>query len=232
MHGRDLPYTHLMDEIRRKELGPFSHFLDGIWRNVTMVAGGAMAITTVCVAFWGELALYIVPAGILAMQVAGGVHGLRDWRRAERRKQVYDSPHCQAYLRAIEARARGVIASQRGTVWVVMDPDSLDHVSRVRVLSDREYKRYREQGIASGQQLDEVRIGRRSLGHTVVRDGREHFPRDVDFALIRTPVRGASGRIERWARESEDFGRGSRRGASRRAAGRSEASSPAVTGRS
>ncbi|MFG1478843.1 hypothetical protein V5F53_09260 [Xanthobacter sp. V4C-4] len=217
-----------MDEIRRKELGPFSHFLDGIWRNVIIVATGTLVISAVWVLVWGEFALYMIPASILLMQVASGIHGLRDWRRAERRKRLYDTPHCQAFLRSVEARARGVIASQRGTVWVVMDPDSLDHVSRVRVLSDREYQQYRQQGIASGQPLDEVRIGRRSLGHTVVREGREHFPRHVDFSLVRTPVRGASGRIERWAREGDEHGRGGRRGSQRRASGsgRSDAASP------
>lgn len=41
MQGRALPYAHLMDEIQKKELGPFSHFLDGIWRNFSFAAAGS-----------------------------------------------------------------------------------------------------------------------------------------------------------------------------------------------
>jgi len=206
-----------MDEIRKKELGPFSHFLDGIWRNFSAAAAGTLAIAGVWALAMGEFAVYMLPVSVLVTQLASGIHGLRDWRRAERRKRVYDSQTCQTYLRSVEERARGVVASQRGTVWVVMDPDSLDKVSQVRILSDREYQRFRAQVLTSGRTMDEVRIREAGVvGVTQVHEGREHFPRSVDLATGRATVRMPSGRIERWTKEGEEYARGLQRSTPRR----------------
>lgn len=211
MQGRALPYAHLMDEIRKKELGPFSHFLDGIWRNFSFAAAGALGIAGLWALVQGEFAVYMLPVSVLATQLASGVHGLRDWRRVLRQKRIYDSPRCQDYLRSVEERAHGVVASQRGTVWIVMDPESVDNVSQIRVMSDREYQQFRAQGIAAGRSLDEVRIKQTSLGLTQVREGREHAPRDVDLATGRFTLGVGSGRIERWTKEAEDYARGTQR---------------------
>ncbi len=221
MQNRAMPHAHLMDEIHQKELGPFSHFLDGIWRHFSAAAAGSLAIAGAWVVVQGEFAIYMLPASVLVTQFASGVYGLREWRRTERLKRLYDSPRCQDYLRSMEQRARGVVASQRGTVWVVMDPDSLDNVSQVRILSDREYQLFRAQGIAAGRSMDEVRIRNGSLGLTQVREGREHYPRSVDIDLERAPVRGPTGRIERWTKEGEEYARGLQRTAQRRTGGAS-----------
>ncbi|WP_454916108.1 hypothetical protein [Xanthobacter sediminis] len=206
-----------MDEIHKKELGPFSHFLDGIWRNFSVAAAGTLVIAGAWAAVMGEFAVYMLPISILVTQLASGAYGLREWRRAERWKRIYDTPRCQDYLRSVEDRARGVVASQRGTVWVVMDPDSLDKVSQVRILSDREYQRFRAQGMASGRPMDEVRIREGGVvGLTQVREGREHFPRSVDLVTGRTMVMRPSGRIERWTKEGEEHARGVQRGTQRR----------------
>lgn len=217
MQDQALPYAHLMDEIRKKELGPFSHFLDGIWRNFSAAAAGSLLIAGAWVAIQGEFAIYMLPATVLMTQFASGVQGLREWRRTERQKRLYDSPRCQEYLRTLEDRARGVVASQRGSVWVVMDPDSLDRVSQVRILSDREYQLFRAQGIAAGRTMDEVRIRNTVLGHTQVHEGREHAPRNVEIG--RTPMRGPTGRIERWTKEGEEYARGFQRNAQGRTNG-------------
>lgn len=231
MQAQALPYAHLMDEIRKKELGPFSHFLDGIWRNFSFAAAGSLAIAGGWALVQGEFAAYMLPVSVLATQVASGVQGLREWRRAQQQKRVYDSARCQEYLRGVENRAHGVVASQRGTVWIVMDPEDTDDVSPVRILSDREYQQFRLQGIAAGRSLDEVRIRRTTLGITQVREGREHAPRDVDLTTGRMASHGASGRIERWTKEGEDYARGMPRNPQRRGASGSmvEAGKPTGT---
>lgn len=218
MQNRILPYAHLMDEIQKKELGPFSHFLDGIWRHFSASAASTLAIAGLWALIEGGFAVYMMPVSVLVTQMASGLYGLRAWRDAERRKRIYDSNSCQDYLRALEQRARGVVASQRGSVWIVMDPDSLDNVSQIRVMSDREYQLFRAQGIASGRPLDEVRIRQGSLGLTQVRDGREHAPQEVDILTGRIKMRPSSGRIERWSKESEEYARGLQRAPQRRAA--------------
>lgn len=206
-----------MDEIRKKELGLFSHFLDGIWRNFSIAAAATLVIAGVWAGLMGQFAVYMLPLSVLTTQLASGVYGLRDWRRSERRKRIYDSARCQDYLRSVESRARGVVASQRGTVWVVMDPDSLDKVSQIRIMSDREYQKFRAQGMAAGRPMDEVRIRDGGVaGLTQVRDGREHYPRNIDLVTGRPMVVRSSGRIERWTKEGEEYARGLQRSTQRR----------------
>lgn len=200
MPSRTRPYAHLMDEIQKKEASPFHHVLDSVWRYLPFGSVGAASVSIAAIGFYGGVGLYTLPVGMLAAQVAAGAQGLRSWRLAERRKRLYETASCQAYLRDLEAQARGVVASQRGTVWVVTEPRHPEPASRVKILDEREYQRFRTEEIAAGTPLDEVRINSRSVARTVVREGREFVPQEIDFGQIAST---APGRIERWLRNGQ-----------------------------
>ncbi|WP_454916103.1 hypothetical protein [Xanthobacter sediminis] len=189
-----------MDEIQKKETGPFHHMLDSVWRYLPFGTAGAASVSAAALGIYGGVGLYTLPVSMLAVQVAAGAHGLRNWRLAERRKRLYDTAPCQAYLRDLEAQARGIVASQRGTVWVVTEPRHPEPTSRVKIFNEREYQHYRTHEVAAGTPLDEVRINSRSVARTVVREGREFVPQEIDFGDIAS---SAPGRIERWLRNGQ-----------------------------
>ncbi len=197
------PHAHLMAEISRKESGPLHHFLDAVWRLLPATAAGAVGVSVlVAVVLNGQLLLYALTSGLLTMQVASGAYGLHQWRMSERRKRLYDSARCQTYLRSLEARTRGIVASQRGTVWVVTDLNHHEATSRVRVMADPEYGRFRAQEIAAGRPIDEVRVhprrGDSTLRHSMARNGRELAAQDIDVSKDLL----ASDRIERWLKQA------------------------------
>lgn len=195
MPHRTQPLAHLMDDIQKKETGPLHHVLDSVWQCLPLGTAGAAGVSAALIGVLGGVGLYTLPVSMLAVQVAAGAHGLRNWRMAERRKRLYDTPPCQAYLRNLEAQARGIVASQRGTVWVVTEPHNPEPAARTRILDEREYQRYRTEEIAAGRPLDEVRIRSRSVARTVVREGREFVPQEVALDGISL---SAKGRIDRW----------------------------------
>lgn len=195
----DRPHAHLMVEIERKELGPLYHFLDGVWRHLPVTAAGAVGAAVIAAAaVSGQILLYTMAGSMLTLQVAAGARGLHQWHMAERRKRLYDGRRCQTYLRGLEARACGAVASQRGTVWIVTDYADDDPTYRVRILSEAEYSSFRAQEIASGRSLDEVRVSPRreapSIRHATTRRGRELTARDIDMSQDMS----TSGRIDRW----------------------------------
>lgn len=143
-------------EIARKELGFASRFLDGVWSNLGRT--GAMAVGIV--GSWGFLAggisPFMIPTALLAGAVpvtAGALAGGFDdaWK-----KRIHDGPECQALLARVRAQAAGIVASQRGSVWLVFGTGT----RKPRVMGDVEYARFRETWFAKGLPLDEVTIER------------------------------------------------------------------------
>ncbi|MFG1477550.1 hypothetical protein V5F53_02665 [Xanthobacter sp. V4C-4] len=196
-------HPHLMAEISRKEVGPVHHFLDAVWRYLPASATGAVGVSVVAaVAIQGQAMLYALAGSLLVSQATTGALGLKRWRTGERHKRIYDSPRCQAYLRRLEARTQGVVASQRGTVWVVTDPGRTDAASRVQIMGQREYDRYRAQELAAGRPIDEVRVhprrGCSTIRHSIARNGRELASQEIDMSKDLL----ASGRIERWLKQA------------------------------
>jgi hypothetical protein len=193
------PHAHLMAEIGLKEVGPLHHFLDEVWRHLPFTAAGAVSVSVlVAVALNGQLLLYTLMSSMLTMQVLAGTYGLHLWRMAERRKRLYDSVRCQNYLRNLEARAQGVVASERGTVWVITDPAQHDPASRVRIMAAPEYKQFKADEITAGRSLDEVRVHAKhktpKIQLRMARNGQELASEEVDI----DKVTEASGRIDRW----------------------------------
>lgn len=195
-----LPHAHLANDLRRKELGPVGHFLDGIMDHGLVGAVIIIGLTVTWSYFVGDFDWRIIPVALLAAEVATGLKGITDWRQAKHRKAIYDSPRMQAYLRRVENRAKHVVASQRGTAWILMDPANLDPETARSVLSEKEYRAYRRHRLASGQPMEEVRIGPHRIRRISLPAGRQHrAARDTMKSL--TGAAHESSRLDRWTGE-------------------------------
>lgn len=201
------PQGPLLAEIERKEGGPFHHFLDGVWRLLPLTAGCAVGVSLLAALFLGgQLLLSIFTTSMLTLQVAAGARGVQKWRQGERCKRLYDSPRYQEYLRTVEARARGLVASQRGTVWVVADPSQAAGLARV--MTDSEYERFKAAEIAAGRSLDEVRVrirrGASTIQHAAAIKGHQVAVREIDMSRSYSP----NGQIERWLTQAPASSKG------------------------
>lgn len=155
------PYRtpEMLAEIERKELGIVSHLLDGVWDEAPKTAVIAIGIAATWSHLAGGFAAYMVPTAAILAQAKAGLRGLVSWLDAKDNARVYDSPAFQAALGDIEAKARGVVASQRGTVWIVSESD----IDPPKVMSDREYANFRRSLASEDTQLVEVKIKNTSV---------------------------------------------------------------------
>ncbi len=153
------------DEIRRKELGFVSHFLDGVYDNLGKNAVIAVGVAAAAGYLNDGFSPWMVPTAILAGLVPAAVQGLSRLLDAGDSATMHDNPAVQRFIRKVEETARGPVAAQRGSVWIVSEPG----VQGVKVMSEREYARFKKDIQVRGGPLDEVlvRAGSVSVNRTV-----------------------------------------------------------------
>lgn len=155
-HGMPVRDAEVDAEIVRKELGFASRFLDAVWSNL----GSAGVLAVGVAAGWSSLAGGISPFMIPTALLAGAVPVAADAVAAgfddAWKKRIHDGPECQALLARIRSQAAGIVASRRGSVWLVYGGGA----RKPRVMGDVEYAKFRETWFAKGLPLDEVTIER------------------------------------------------------------------------
>jgi hypothetical protein len=159
MHDKPVLVTTkgaMAEQVRVKELGYVSHFLDAVWDNLGRSTVLAVGVAGASGYMAGGFSPQLLPVALLASllpALAGGVARTID---AAERARIHDTPRVQQFIRDVEAKAEGAVASQRGSVWIVRRPGT----PGAYVLNDREYARFRRRVVEEGLALDEVTLRR------------------------------------------------------------------------
>ncbi len=178
---RLLPYSHLMDELNSKELGLGAHLLDGVWSEAPRAAVVTVGLGAGLMQFEGGFAPYILFTSLLVGQVVSLAQGFSNYLDARSNARTFDAPRVQAYLRRMNENGTDfLIAAQRGTAWIVMDPAE----KSLEVMSEAEYRKFRSKTLAAHAAVNEVRIVRRKITNTRIRNGHEHVPDERRIADI------------------------------------------------
>lgn len=178
---RSLPHAHLMDELHAKELGLGAHLLDGVWSEAPRAAVVTAALAAGLMQFEGGFAPYILFTSLLIGQVVSLAQGLSNYLEARHNTRIFDAPRVQAYLSRMNDSTRDVmIAAQRGTAWIVINPTD----ESLEVMSELEYQKFRAKTLASHAAVNEIRIVRRKISNTRIRNGHEQEPEERRIADV------------------------------------------------
>jgi len=88
-----------------------------------------------------------------AIAAVGTVAFAEEARQGKRLEYVFDAPETKRIRDELEARAEGLFAAQRGTVWFVIGPGDAEPM----VFDEDGYKKFKKT-LAEGSHLDEFRI--------------------------------------------------------------------------
>lgn len=178
---RLLPHAHLMDELRAKELGLGAHLLDGVWSEAPRAAVVTAGLGAGLMQFEGGFAPYILFTSLLIGQIVSLAQGFSNYLDARNNARTFDAPRVQAYLSRMNESARDVmIAAQRGTAWIIIDPVA----QNLEVMSEMEYQKFRAKTLASHASVNEIRIVRRKITNTRIRNGHQHVPEERRIADV------------------------------------------------
>lgn len=163
------PYAaDTLEEIRLKETGLVSRFLDGVWNNIGKHAAIAIGITGAAGYINGGFEPWMVPVGLLAGLVPAAAEGLSRWIDDGDGAAMHDLPAVQRFIAKVEETARGPVAAKRGSVWILKELGA----DGVEVLTDGEYARYKKDVQTRGGTLDEVLVRRGSVSVSRTTAGR------------------------------------------------------------
>lgn len=146
-------------EIKRKELGFVSRFLDAVWANLGNTGAMAVGIAGGWGILEGGVSPFMIPTALLAGVVPTAATALGRGFDDAWKARVHDGPRCQELIAEVRSRAAGIVAAQRGSVWIVFGTGT----RKPRVMGDVEYAAFRKGWFARGLALDEVTIERKRI---------------------------------------------------------------------
>lgn len=146
-------------EIERKELGFVSRFLDAVWANLGNTGAMAVGIAGGWGLLEGGLSPFMIPTAFLAGVVPTAATAIGRGFDDAWKARVHDGPRCQELIAEVRSRAAGIVAAQRGSVWIVFGTGT----RKPRVMGDVEYAAFRKGWFARGLALDEVTIERKRI---------------------------------------------------------------------
>lgn len=146
----------LASRIQQKELGYFSHFLDAVWDNLGKSTIFAVGIAAGSGYLNDGITPLVFAGAALSGVLPGAAKGLLRMLDASDDARAHDSPRVQQFIRDVQAKAAGAVASQRGSVWLVREPGQ----AGVAVMNGREYDRYKRDAASKGMELDEIILRR------------------------------------------------------------------------
>ncbi len=156
--------SHLIDDSLRGRLDGkgaafAAHVIEGLCDAAPKVGGLAVGMAATLFATGGDKAALTV-AGFALAQAAAAVVAVHVRMRSEAlAEEVFDMRGVHQTVLNLEARAKDLFATRRGTAWLVTSPDS----DAPTVMDDRGYQELKRSVAERGGALDEVVVTHRAI---------------------------------------------------------------------